>query len=368
MMQFDRTSIPSLLLLFVMVGLNGCQDGIVNPAENLNDQRLQSGSLSASLARSSLIQWRQRRYIDWQDFQATPVYSEECPEGVSACISTGSTDLQLSHSYSSSSSNLGIYAVMIPSESWVIPGEESRALLNHEQGHFDIQEYIVREHLQEANELIRKSRFLPERYVRYQLRLLKFKYQKRLEDEFLQYDFETNHGRNAQKQAIWDIFIAEELGLPVTDYCPEGTLKWEENGHCYQAVLSPGLSWEEAQSAASSNGGYLATITSQEENKFVKELFEKNPSFWFVDGFNNALGPWIGGVQASGSAEPGDGWGWVTNEPFEFSDWSAGNPDNCCGVNQNRIQFFRDDNADPTTWTDVENFARFVKGYIFECE
>jgi hypothetical protein len=115
-------------------------------------------------------------------------------------------------------------------------------------------------------------------------------------------------------------------------------------------------------------GGHLATITSPEENTFVKSLFENNPAYWYVDGFNNALGPWLGGVQAPGSAEPGGGWGWVTGEPFGYTDWSLHDPDNCCGVNQNRIEFIRDNNVPPTSWTDVQEFARIVRGYIFECD
>ncbi len=141
---------------------------------------------------------------------------------------------------------------------------------------------------------------------------------------------------------------------------------WSGNGHTYEAVYAPGLTWVQAQAACAARGGYLATITSEHENDFVKSLFENNPAFWFVDGFNNALGPWTGGIQASGSSEPGGGWGWANGEPFAYTDWSSHDPDNCCGLNQNRIQFIRDGNVPPTQWTDVEHFAGFVRGYIFE--
>ena len=140
---------------------------------------------------------------------------------------------------------------------------------------------------------------------------------------------------------------------------------WSGNGHTYEAVYAPGLTWAQAQAACEARGGYLATITSAGENDFIKSLFENNSAFWYFDGAN-ALGPWIGGIQASGSSEPGGGWGWFNGEPFSYTDWSSHDPDNCCGLNQNRIIFIRDGNVPPTRWTDVEDFAGFVRGYILE--
>ena len=55
-------------------------------------------------------------------------------------------------------------------------------------------------------------------------------------------------------------------------------------------------------------GGYLATITSAEENAFVFALIRDNPALWAHRPSGNSFGPWIGGYQPAGSSEPADGW------------------------------------------------------------
>lgn len=59
---------------------------------------------------------------------------------------------------------------------------------------------------------------------------------------------------------------------------------------------------------AEEQGGYLATITSSEENNFVFELID-HAEFWYKTGPDD-IGPWIGGYQPTGSAEPEGGWTW----------------------------------------------------------
>src|ERR1041385_6947529 len=104
------------------------------------------------------------------------------------------------------------------------------------------------------------------------------------------------------------------------------------NGHFYRVVAKPSLiSWDAANAEASLAGGYLATITSSSENAFIFSLID-NSSFWTQSA--NDHGPWIGGFQAAGAAEPSGGWTWVTPtgagspEPFSYSNWEAGEPNN----------------------------------------
>ncbi len=54
------------------------------------------------------------------------------------------------------------------------------------------------------------------------------------------------------------------------------------NGHFYMAVTAPaGLSWDRAEVLAEMAGGYLATITSAQENAFVFSLIQ-DPIDWNV--------------------------------------------------------------------------------------
>jgi len=106
------------------------------------------------------------------------------------------------------------------------------------------------------------------------------------------------------------------------------------NGHFYEAVLVPdGISWHDAKAAAESAGGYLATITSQEENNFVFNLINYDV-FWRSVPANlpawsaSFVGPWLGGFQPEGSSEPRGDWQWGTGEPFSYANWDIMQPDN----------------------------------------
>ena len=91
-----------------------------------------------------------------------------------------------------------------------------------------------------------------------------------------------------------------------------GPIKFSGNGHYYELIED--LSWEDSRDKALSLGGYLATITSQEEADFI---YDKFGHIWNI---------WIGGYQPSGTTEPNSGWEWVTGEPWIWTNWDAGEP------------------------------------------
>lgn len=138
------------------------------------------------------------------------------------------------------------------------------------------------------------------------------------------------------------------------------------NGHFYEAVLvSEGINWYEANSAAQSSGGYLATVHSTAENDFAFSLVGGEPDFWFTDGANNTQGPWLGGYQPAGSQEPAGGWQWVTGEPWDDTHWASNEPNNS-GGNEDGLQFFGQGVSNPSScWNDVGRYGE-VKGYIVE--
>ena len=148
--------------------------------------------------------------------------------------------------------------------------------------------------------------------------------------------------------------------------CPDGATSWT-NGHCYEAVLAPGLSWQAAKTACEAKGGYLVTITSAKENTFVFSLVSGNNAFWFLDGFGNGLGPWLGGYQQPGS-QPDEGWKWVTGEPFDYTNWDVDQPGDMIGVDQNVLRFFKAGGLIGDRWDDCEpdNPIEHRLGYICE--
>jgi hypothetical protein len=96
------------------------------------------------------------------------------------------------------------------------------------------------------------------------------------------------------------------------------------NGHWYEVIVVPGgISWPDAQAAAAAQGGYLATLPSEEENLFVFNLMVATPNAWVREA-EWAQGAWLGGYQdrtASDYSEPSGGWRWLTGEPWGYTNW-----------------------------------------------
>ncbi len=115
----------------------------------------------------------------------------------------------------------------------------------------------------------------------------------------------------------------ERVSLPVFN---------SANGHWYQAIRVSGwIAWPDANAAArrlsfAGLSGHLVTLTSTEESNFVSS--ELMPA---LAGNQRC---WIGAYQdltAPGYSEPEGGWRWVTGEPFTFTNWIGGEPNNAGG-------------------------------------
>lgn len=135
--------------------------------------------------------------------------------------------------------------------------------------------------------------------------------------------------------------------------------EWSVNGHAYEVIgATEGITWEAARDAAIAKGGYLATITSKDENTFVHGLIATDASYWVTIGTapnNSSSGPWLGLYQPAGSEEPAGGWTWVTGEPLSYANWTINRPNNVEGI-EDYGQFFGlgiGNFAD--TWNDLPN-------------
>jgi hypothetical protein len=151
-------------------------------------------------------------------------------------------------------------------------------------------------------------------------------------------------------------------------------IQWLEseggNNHWYEAVLVPnGISWQDANLAAAAAGGYMATITSQEENEFVYSLVD-NPAFFKPSPAshqeNYYLGPWLGGYQLPNSEEPDKGWVWVTGEQFSYANWYVGEPNNGAGTfGENLIHFFGIGSR-TSYWNDTASIRPDLPGWTIQ--
>lgn len=106
--------------------------------------------------------------------------------------------------------------------------------------------------------------------------------------------------------------------------------------HRYE-VINTRMTWSEAKAYCENLGGYLATVESQEEYNKIIDLA-------------NASGRkvlWLGAQKnANQSFE------WITGEPFNYSFWLSGEPNNE-GGNENYLVMFYVNNQ--WVWADVPN-------------
>ncbi len=130
---------------------------------------------------------------------------------------------------------------------------------------------------------------------------------------------------------------------------PENALKY--NGNYYYVYEVNNIeTWEEAQKYCEAQGGYLATITTQEENNAIYTYLKGQ-------GIKNAyFGATDKGIEGK--------WEWITGEPFVYSNWGSSEP-NDEGGNEDYIMFY--ENYLNGEWND--GYAvDFSTAHIFICE
>ena len=128
-------------------------------------------------------------------------------------------------------------------------------------------------------------------------------------------------------------------------------LPYSGNGHFYEFVSSSGITWTSAKAAAEGLNyfglkGYLATITSAQENDFCTNKLSG-------DG-------WMG---ASDTDVEGT-WEWVTGpeagQTFSYTNWNVNQPDNFNGA-EDYAQFYV-----TGKWNDLPNSESSIVGYVVE--
>ncbi len=166
--------------------------------------------------------------------------------------------------------------------------------------------------------------------------------------------------QQAQTCVLITAFLAGLLSMPTATTAQ--TTSWigsfshpDNTTHWYEAVpVAGGLSWGEANRAAATAGGHLATITSAEEHAVVVALIQ-DASLW-----SGSEGPWIGGLR---SVLFPSVWGWTELEPFSFSAWAQGQP--ASEVKADRLHFGGSTTTTVGTWAGAPAKAKHP-GYVIE--
>lgn len=141
------------------------------------------------------------------------------------------------------------------------------------------------------------------------------------------------------------------------------------NGNYYQLVSDipwDSYYWFDAlEFAANANGvecpSHLATITSQEEQDFLITTF----------GWTTLFNVWLGGFQVFDEADPAAGWQWVTGEPFDYTNWAPGEPNDSGGsANEQYLLSWTDGKWNDGTVLPCGNCSpnAGLSGYVVEYE
>lgn len=119
----------------------------------------------------------------------------------------------------------------------------------------------------------------------------------------------------------------------------------EFNGN-YYLFVNVSCTWEQAKTYCEGLGGHLATITSQEEDDICFQLFKEAES----------NGCWLGGTDAKLEGI----WTWVTDEPWNYSNWGESEPNG--GTSENCLNYYG--NYSDGRWND----ATVDDSFPFICE
>lgn len=107
----------------------------------------------------------------------------------------------------------------------------------------------------------------------------------------------------------------------------EGAILWSDNGHYYKVFDNNPMKPKDAEEFCEEMGGYLTTITSEEERFFVESLVEDSKRDCFT----------IGGTDHKHEGT----WTWMNGESWDYTNWNSGEPNNGLGLGEDYIEMDR---------------------------
>ena len=138
------------------------------------------------------------------------------------------------------------------------------------------------------------------------------------------------------------LYVGEEAthsGQAITDYVYLGE---HNKHHYYYYTITHNYTWDQAKAQAEAMGGYLWSVNSQSEHEAVAQMYQSQSAVC-CEAFNGAY-------KENGT------WNWHSGEPFIYTNWASGQPDNPNGDSRIRVQWgWSDLNGTPGQWEDYGN-------------
>lgn len=120
----------------------------------------------------------------------------------------------------------------------------------------------------------------------------------------------------------------------------------EYNNRKYQ-VFDESLTWSEAKEKCEQLGGHLVTINSEAEQIFLIDLIKST----------SKKNMWIGAYPDNGDYK------WITGEPFSYSNWAPGEPNNVFNMQNAAMMYTQNASYPAGTWNDENENGRSWTGY-----
>lgn len=161
--------------------------------------------------------------------------------------------------------------------------------------------------------------------------------------------------------ATWQFYTVDE----------QGKFFYPFNGHYYEFVSAPGITWTAAKTAAEARtlyglNGYLVTVTSAEEQAFIAPKLGGEGWMGASDSATEGTWIWAVGPEAGTQFWQDESLELGTTENFpgstvdgRYQNWASSEPNNYNG-NEDYAHFLRDG-----YWNDYD-LATFVSGYVVE--
>jgi hypothetical protein len=147
-----------------------------------------------------------------------------------------------------------------------------------------------------------------------------------------------------------------------------GEVFFEGNGHLYEYIaVGGGITWANAQTAAAAlerygSTGYLATITSAQENAFVAARLEGAGWMGASDSAVEDTWRWVTGPETGTAFWQGDQSGAVVEG--SYANWDSGEPNDSAGI-EDCAQFLAGGGQNGK-WNDLRCTGTTLSGYVVE--
>ena len=150
--------------------------------------------------------------------------------------------------------------------------------------------------------------------------------------------------------AEWSLnSAAENTDGEDTVVIPDDAIEYE--GHSYRVYNSSSdLTWKEAEMLCEAIGGHLVTVTSEEEQTFLKINIYKDGTYYFLGGFYDNSGNWA----------------WVTGEEMDYMQWTEPSEESSLNYRYMGTLDYDWQNYNETGYIKISGYNKQVSGYICE--